>query len=175
MKAITGITNTIYFGFFSSHIVATVLIDSQAILPQFLIPQSLQNVLSWYVNLFDDPLMGGVKSNKNLLWFQSLIWLEFIIQLPFFFYACYMLQCTQTKYSNKGYPSTFRYACIAYGGHAATSMVPILATLCTNQQASVHQRAAIVSVYLPYLLFPLGLMWLAMDENKPSSGTKKNE
>lgn len=169
MKSIQGIANTAFLGFFGSHIFATLVVDSQAILPKSLIPGSLQDLLSWYVKLFNDPLMGQA---KDLLWFQSLVALELTFQLPFFVWACSELY--NTKPEQKSYSRSFQYACLIYGGHASTSMVPILSTLMTNPKASGSEKAMIVSLYLPYLLFPAGLLWFATkspdaDNEKKSS------
>ena len=56
MKPITGIANSVFFGFFLSHIFATILIDSQAVLPLAWIPGPLQSFLAWYVDFMNDPV-----------------------------------------------------------------------------------------------------------------------
>ena len=93
----------------------------------------------------------------NLLWFQSIVTLELLFQLPFFFVALYYL----SDASDKSYPDSFRTACIAYGAHTATTMAPILATLVTNSNATMTERMAVTAVYLPYLVFPLWILWIA--------------
>ncbi|KAL7566171.1 hypothetical protein ACA910_011246 [Epithemia clementina (nom. ined.)] len=169
MKAITGVANTAFLGFFASHILATVVIDSQAVLPDAWIPQGLQNLLKWYATSFNDPLMGNA---KNLLWFQSLVWLELLFQLPFFVWACSILLAQKTT-AEETYPERFRYACIAYGGHASTSMVPILVALATNEGATVTERITILSVYIPYLIFPIILLWFAIADRHADKSDKK--
>ena len=165
MKALSGIANTAFLGFFSSHIVATIFIDAQAILPDAWIPQALQDFLDWYATTLKDPLMGNA---KQLIWFQSLVCLEFLFQLPFFFWACSMLiRKTET------YPEQFRYGCIAYGGHASTSMAPILASLVTNEQATITERITILSVYIPYLIFPLWILSIAMSDDSGQTRKKR--
>ena len=167
MKAIAGVAKTAFLGFFSSHILATVLIDSQALLPKEWIPLSLQDLLNWYATSLNDPLMGNA---KNLLWLQSLVGLELVFQLPFFVWACSWLSS-----NSKSYPESFRYGCIAYGGHAATSMVPILMTLITNEKATLKEKIVISSIYIPYLLFPLALLrYATLDTSKDGNGNKKN-
>ena len=83
MKAIEGIPRMAFLGFFSSHILATMTIDVQAIAPSDWIPQPLADLLSWYASTLNDPLMSRP---KELPWFQSLVCLEMIFQLPFFFW-----------------------------------------------------------------------------------------
>ena len=83
MKAIEGIPRIAFLGFFSSHIVATLIIDVQAIAPSAWIPKPLADLLTWYASTLNDPLMSRP---KELPWFQSLICLEMMFQLPFFFW-----------------------------------------------------------------------------------------
>lgn len=168
MKAITGVAKTVFLGFFCSHILATAFIDIQAIMPDTWIPQALQDVLIWYITSTNDPLMGNA---KHLLWFQSLICLELLIQLPFFFWACAML----LKKKQQTYPESFRYGCIAYVGHSATSMIPILVTLATSEAATITERMMLFAIYLPYLIFPLALLQYAiLDGGSGGGDTKKN-
>lgn len=78
----------IYFVYFASHIPVTLAIDLQTLLPAHWIPKALANTLSFYKNTFKDPFMG---SAEPLYWFRSFLVCELILQLPFFFYACYGL------------------------------------------------------------------------------------
>lgn len=84
MNAIKGIPRIIFVAFFASHILATLCIDVQAIVPTALVPQALANLLHWYAAGLNDPLMS---QPQDLPWFQSLVCMEMIFQLPFFFWA----------------------------------------------------------------------------------------
>jgi hypothetical protein len=88
MKAIEGIPRMALLGFFSSHIVATILIDVQAIAPKDWVPSLLGDFLHWYATSLNDPLMS---KPRELPWFQSLICLEMAFQLPFFVWAVSVL------------------------------------------------------------------------------------
>lgn len=159
-----------FLSFFASHIFATVMIDGQAVLPSTFFPLALQDLLTWYARTMKDPLMSNP---QEILWFQSLVCCELLFQLPFFFWACSMLSNTELKH----YPESFKCACIAYGAHTATTMVPILATIVTNHEAaSLGERAMLSSVYLPYLIFPLALLGIAVQSHpsEADAATKKN-
>lgn len=78
----------IYFVYFASHIPVTLAIDLQTLLPAHWIPKVLADTLSFYKNTFKDPFMG---STEPMYWFRSFLVCELILQLPFFFYACYGL------------------------------------------------------------------------------------
>lgn len=165
MKALTGTSRLAFLGFFASHVVFTVIVDSQAILPPNLVPTLLRNFVDWYATTMKDPLMSNPREH---LWFQSLVACEVAFQLPFFVVACYFLMSTNGGDSSSlscccYYPDWFRCACIAYGAHTATTMAPILATLATaDTGATATERAALLAVYLPYLIFPLWILFLAV-------------
>lgn len=168
MKALEEAQAMAFYGFFASHIVFTLLIDSQAILPSSMIPLPLQQLLAWYADLVRDPLMSNP---HQYLWFQSLVVCEMIFQLPFFVVACHFIGSTHLT----AYPDWFRSACIAYGAHTATTMVPIFATLLTNPHATGLERFLISLVYFPYLLFPVWILMIAITEQQPTSSREKQK
>lgn len=159
MKALRGATRLAFLGFFASHIAFTAIVDGQA-LAGSAYPRVLRDFLAWYVAVVNDPLMGNPPQ-----WFQSLIVAEICFQLPFFFVACYHLSRTNGSQYTRRYPSWFRSACIAYGAHTATTMVPILTALATNVKATATERCVILLVYLPYLLFPLWILGIAVSDD----------
>ena len=177
MKALQGSTRAAFLGFFASHIVFTVIVDGQA-LAGSRYPEVLQAFLAWYVAVFNDPLMG----HPSPQWFQSLVAAEYCLQLPFFFVACYYLSNNNSLTNSKlhtddddcyCYPARFRSACIAYGAHTATTMVPILTALATNANASDFERCIILAVYLPYLFFPLWILYIAVTDDDTTAVSKK--
>ena len=162
MRSLSGITKTAFLGFFGSHIIFTLIVDLQAIAPPSWIPSFLSDFLRWYAAAFHDPLMGDPRRH---LWFQSMIFCEMLFQLPYFFVAVYYLSSNKTVY-----PRWFQNACVAYGAHTATTLVPILATVATNAAATVAERWTLSCVYLPYLIFPLWILAIAVmsdDDNLP--------
>lgn len=179
MKTLNGKTRLAFLAFFGSHIPATLCIDMQAFLGQFVAyPQVLQDILSWYCDLLHDQLM---KPPQYDTWFHAIVGGEIIFQLPFFFVACYMLWNstltpstatatdtgidTPTCESRSTYTAGsgwFKSACIVYGTHTATTLIPILAChIFDNEGATVMQKVGVVSIYLPYLIFPLWLVYIA--------------
>jgi hypothetical protein len=167
MKPLQGSTRLSFLGFFASHIIITLIIDSQAILPLEWIPGVLQDLLAFEVATFNDPLMGNA---RELLWFQSLVTCELLFQVPYFVAAVYFFRGETASV----YPDWFRSASIAYGAHTATTMAPILTTLATNEAASLQERVLVTSMYLPYLIFPLWILWIAATDNS-TPPTLKNK
>lgn len=172
MKALEGTTRRSIFFFCASHIIFTTMLDGQSI-AQPLYPQPLQDLSNWYVQNFQDPLMSAAPG--ELLWFQSLICCELLVQLPFFVCGCYYFG--NGSRANYYYPSWFRSYCIAYGAHTATTMVPILTTLVTTPSLTSQQMYILLGFYLPYLFFPLWILQLAAtsDMTGPDQIHKKNE
>ena len=101
-------------------------------------------------------------------WFTSLISLEILFQLPFFFYAVYsiLINTTTTTY----YGPYFTPLCIVYGAPTATTLIPILASVIwsndedENDTMTIGEKGILLSFYLPYLIFPLWLMILGVRE-----------
>jgi hypothetical protein len=168
MRPLVGATRLSFLGFFASHIIFTLIIDSQAIVPLEWIPVVLQDLLAFEVATFNDPLMGNA---RELLWFQSLVACELFFQLPYFFAAVFFFRGETAR----AYPDWFRSACIVYGAHTATTMAPILTTLATNEAASLQERALVTAMYLPYLIFPLWILWIAVtDDSTPPLKNKSS-
>jgi len=146
-------------GFFGSHIIFTLCLDGQALMPD-LYPQILRDLARYEVETFHDTLMGTA---ANLPWFRSMVCLEFIFQLPFFLAAIYYIGYAKaTNY----YPDGFRSACIGYGAHTCTTLVPILNFFWSQDyDGTTQQSIALTALYLPYLLIPAWLLWTAATDN----------
>jgi hypothetical protein len=137
---------TLGIAFFASHIPATLLVDAQALLPSWIFPGFARNMLTDFIARFNDPLMGGaLQAPRENLWFLSLIATELILQLPFFFVALY-------AFLNRR--EWIRLPLVAYGGFVSATMVPILSELCFATSLHPSQRAALLGMYLPYLVVP---------------------
>jgi hypothetical protein len=169
MRALQGGTRIAFLGFFASHIIFTLLIDVQALFKPYY-PQMFQDLLTWYADTLKDPLM----SEPFDLWLQSMIVFELLIQLPYFFVAVKMLSDSTLQ----EYPRWFQLFSIIYGSHTATTLVPILPTIWfrEEEEAPFMLRLVCLSIYLPYLLFPLGICYIAATTDSSvgaTAGTKK--
>ena len=147
-----GATRTAFLLFFASHIPITLLVDGQAFLPRSLYPTAIQDVLNWYTTTFADNLMRPPSYD---VWFSSVVACEILFQLPFFAYAVYAL-LDPARVNGRG---GFRSACLIYGSHTATTLVPILATIATDPET---KKATLFCFYLPYLVFPVWLVYIAV-------------
>lgn len=100
-------------------------------------------------------------------WFTSLVALEVLLQLPFFFVAVYaLLNCETDKSRNtliRG-DGLFRSMCIVYGSSTATTLIPIFASIIMDQNTNVGEKGILFGFYLPYLIFPLWLVVIAVCE-----------
>ncbi|XP_051254786.1 sigma intracellular receptor 2 isoform X1 [Dicentrarchus labrax] len=179
----------IFFFYFASHIPITLFIDLQALLPQHVYPQpvsvstrrgwkqrynttsykgpitcfvavidlnfpQMRDFVKWYAEEFKDPLMMDPPD-----WFRSFIFCEALFQLPFFPVAAYAFL--------KGGCKWIRTPAIVYSAHVATTLVPILSRILFYQfpmephpgPQTPQERWLLVSIYVPYLLVPLLLLF----------------
>ncbi|KAI8099463.1 transmembrane protein 6/97 [Halteromyces radiatus] len=141
----------VFFIFFITHIPITIFFDLQSIYPKWLVPSVLQQILNFYAQTTNDPFMNVAIPRY---WFQALVSMEALCQLPFFFVASYAL------YYNMPF---IRLPLIVYGSHVVTTVVPVLAELLLNPtlvglEQDMMKRWTLVAIYSPYLLIPLVLL-----------------
>ncbi|XP_077474895.1 sigma intracellular receptor 2 [Stigmatopora argus] len=156
----------IYFFYFISHIPITLFIDLQLVLPTCLYPQTLRNLLKWYSNEFNDPLLLHPPE-----WFKSLIVCEALLQMPFFPIAAYAFL--------KGSCRWIRTPVIIYSTHVATTLIPILSHIFfynhTTESSwlpvTPQERWTLVFIYAPYLLVPVMLLLTMMLSTTYNSST----
>ncbi|XP_035536068.1 sigma intracellular receptor 2 [Morone saxatilis] len=166
----------IFFFYFASHIPITLFIDLQALLPQHVYPQPMRDFVKWYAEEFKDPLMMDPPD-----WFRSFIFCEALFQLPFFPVAAYAFL--------KGGCKWIRTPAIVYSAHVATTLVPILSRILFYQfpmephpgPQTPQERWLLVSIYVPYLLVPLLLLFTMLlsptynsTSNTSAKAKKKN-
>lgn len=100
-------------------------------------------------------------------WFSSMVAIEVLFQLPFFVLALYaMLQQSKKRSDNpliKG-DGIFRSLCLIYGSSTATTLVPIFSTILVDQDTNVGEKGVLLSFYLPYFIFPVWLVVIAVCE-----------
>ena len=153
MPSLTGATRLAFLAFFASHIPITLLMNGQTVLPEALFPNVLRGILPFYAAQFNDTLMTAPFDT----WFQSFVVCEVLLQVPFFIYAVMALLNWQSTNGSKW----FRTACLVYGSHAVTTLIPILAETIFNKKNTAAEKCVLVSLYLPYLCFPAWLVYIA--------------
>jgi hypothetical protein len=153
MTSLTGATRLAFLAFFSSHVPITLLMNGQTVLPEALFPAALRGILPFYSSQFNDTLMAPPFDS----WFQSFVVCEVLLQVPFFIYAVRCLLNWQTT-DGSGF---FRTACLIYGAHAVTTLIPILAETLFNDVNTISEKCILFGFYIPYLLFPAWLVYIA--------------
>ncbi|KAL9826253.1 sigma intracellular receptor 2 isoform 1-T1 [Geothlypis trichas] len=114
----------------------------------------LTDLLQQYATSFRDPLMLQPPE-----WFKAFIYCEAFLQLPFFPIAAYAFL--------KGGCRWIRTPAIIYSTHVATTLFAILAHILFHDFSkaehagpqTLRERLALLSIYLPYLLIPLLLLF----------------
>ncbi|CAN0228562.1 unnamed protein product [Laminaria digitata] len=137
--------------FFVTHIIITLLLDVQALPFGDNFPEVLKSLMRFHVETNHDYFMA----KPTLPWFEGLIWVELLFQVPFFAFATagFVRQW-----------NAVRIPCIIYGTAAATSLVPILADVLASDKVTDLQRYKLIGIYLPWLILPIVLvLFMAAD------------
>ena len=120
-------------------------------------------------------------------WFSSLVAIETLFQLPFFFLAVYAIlqhadgATSKAKHALIRGDGIFRSLCLIYGSSTATTMAPILSCVLTDEDTTASEKAILLGFYVPYLIFPLWLVIIAVCEENvfgaddDRSATKKKK
>ncbi|CAJ1939051.1 unnamed protein product [Cylindrotheca closterium] len=167
MRAFTGRLRIAFLAFFISHIPITISIDAQAALPLY--PQALRDLVAWYCSVSGDVLM---MEPHNKVWFSSIVLGEVMLQLPFFFVAVHMMYKHGDVAKSARYPRWFQKACLVYGSHVATTLIPINGTLLVSSEMSPIQKMVTITIYSPYWIFPLLLVWYAWEDDAGGANDK---
>lgn len=166
MPALQGHTRTAFLCFFISHIPITLIIDGQGLFSRHFYPECVRGLLDWYAITFNDKLMTA----PHQPWFLSLILLEVFFQFPFFILAVYAILQSSKKNNGNDSPTlirgdgVFRSLCLIYGSSTATTLMPIFASFLTDHGTTVGEKGVLLGFYLPYLIFPLWLVVIAVCE-----------
>ncbi|KAF7302056.1 putative membrane protein [Mycena indigotica] len=136
----------VYFGFFVSHIFASLCIDFQPLYPTTLVPSLLRDFAGWYIRSSNDPLLKSAFGHTEpLVWFQSFLFLEVAFQFPLFFVAARGLwNDSQQIY----------IPMLVYAASTATTVWPCLMTIVSSNVAP-HEQAMLLSSYVPFFVIPL--------------------
>ena len=146
---------TVVLVFLGTHIPATLMMDSQALLPPAVVPGFMRQLLDFHVRTNSDPLMADPPA-----WFKSFILFELMFQLPFFFIGF------KAFYERRNW---IRMPGVVYGAHTATTLIPILAVILHPATAFPDEAARwrLFFIYLPYLLVPASMAYALGVDDKP--------
>ncbi|KAG2068758.1 hypothetical protein BDR04DRAFT_743332 [Suillus decipiens] len=172
----------IYFAFFLVHIPATLLIDLQALYPPSVTPYFIRALPQLYVQMSNDPLIGGVLGmlgdSQPFVWFKTFLAIEALFQLPVFVLGARGLWRGETSLSciclkrqcmpNQKLDSRSIYVLLLiYGASTTTTTLPCLSVLLTTPITSAQtitdrvvsvttsQRLLLLSSYIPFFVIPL--------------------
>ncbi|KAF7369054.1 putative membrane protein [Mycena venus] len=150
----------VYFGFFVSHIFASLCIDFQTLYPPALVPGFLRTFAQWYISTSNDPFMSAMFGHLDdpVVWFKSFLFIELFFQFPTFFIAARGL----LNDSKKNY-----ILMLVYGASTATTVWPCVWTILATPEPSPKalasgiatlspdQRIMLLGSYVPFFLLPL--------------------
>ena len=136
---------------------------AQTVVP-WIYPDFLAGLLPYYSSQFNDTLM----TLPFDIWFKSFVVFEVLVQVPFFLVAVHVLTNT-AKHNGSGW---FKTTCLVYGSHAATTLIPILAITLFNDINSAAEKTVLLGFYLPYLIFPVLLIYICATNDDIFGPTK---
>lgn len=130
----------VYIAYFATHVPATILIDSQAIVPEKYVPSFARQLLKFHIKQNDDFLML-----EQPMWLKSFIVCEVLVQLPMFYVLLRKLLRKEE--------TNIRWMGVGYSSHVMTTMVPIL--------TEIYRRGSLTlfMIYFPYFFVPLLLFY----------------
>lgn len=136
----------VYVLYFVQHIVITILIDCTIVIPEQYLFEIQSKLGRFHVESNNDLLVANARP-----WLKGFVWVEVLIQLPFFFYGAYQFY----KGSKKVYIPTLVYA--------VEAAVTTFACLVELFYIDVDQKTfiSLFLMYLPIFVIP-SLMVLDM-------------
>ncbi|XP_022098258.1 transmembrane protein 97-like [Acanthaster planci] len=158
-KGLMRVLEWVIVVYFASHILVTVCVDSQMILPSRLFPQWLCDILSDHCKRTKDPLTC---TPEPYPWFLSFVYGECLLQFPFFFFAVYAFY--------KGSCHWIRIPAIIYSVHTMTTLQAILSQLFFQDFANspspgpvtTEERVKLSLYFWPYAILPLCILLLVL-------------
>lgn len=146
--------DSMYFTFFALHLIASLCVDIQGLVPAEYVPTVLQRVLQDYLVKSRDPLVPNAWQPRYA-WFRMSLLSEFVLQVPAFVVGLYVFWSNDPR----GYPLL-----IAYGAIACFTTLQCIAMV-TMGEERVHlapeNLSFILLNYIPFMLFP-GVIMLDM-------------
>lgn len=146
--------DSMYFTFFAMHLIASLCVDIQGLVPAVYVPTVLQRVLQDYLVKSRDPLVPNAWQPRYA-WFRMSLLSEFVLQVPAFVVGLYVFWNNDPR----GYPLL-----IAYGAIACFTTLQCIAMV-TMGEERVHlapeNLSFILQNYIPFMLFP-GVIMLDM-------------
>lgn len=133
----------LYVWYFVFHVFITWLIDSAIVLPDRFLSQVQRQLLEFHVRQNSDLLV-----QTKPIWLQAFVWVELLLQTPFFIWAALDLTAGRTRI----WP-----AILVYAVEASTTTLACLVE-CALLPLTLDQRINLVMIYLPTFVVPFILL-----------------
>ncbi|KAG8952239.1 hypothetical protein FRC04_004946 [Tulasnella sp. 424] len=158
MTMLPRVMDKVYLGYFTLALFIAICIDLQDYWPEGTLPGFLKQIKQQYIADSNDPLLtGALGGASQTAWFDSLIFQEFLFQLP----ALSLIIGGILQ----GWRSTYIWI-LAYCVSSAATTIPCVYTILVIPNAetattigtlalSSAQKRFLLYNYLPFLAFPL--------------------
>jgi hypothetical protein len=149
--------DSFFIGWFLIHIATTLLVDIQPLLPSWVYPKAIRDIVIWYIDVAGDKMMRGAFTGEKDLcnghyWFRSLVTFELFYQLPMFFYIINGLRQGGVAKARMELPA------LIYCAHVVTTLIPINAEVLFSpnfRELSLYQKTFLMTAYTPFWVVPL--------------------
>ncbi|CAO1613152.1 unnamed protein product [Jaminaea pallidilutea] len=141
----------VYVGFMVVHLLASVLIDSQAFLPSSLVPKYLVEVKQDYLKQSNDHIVGQL-ATPEMAWFYMTVILELAWQVPSFILGIYGLVRDDWRI----WPILIAYASLAF----STTLIALWHLFHGPGSVSLSpaNTAFLLQNYVPFTLIPFVML-----------------
>ncbi|WFD18941.1 hypothetical protein MCAP1_001154 [Malassezia caprae] len=143
-----------YFAFFALHLLASLCVDIQGLVPAHFVPAVFRNVLADYLAQSADPLLPHAWAPRYA-WMRMALLSEFVLQVPAFVLGLYALWTNDKR----AYP-----VLVAYGAIACFTTMQCIAMVTVGeerQQLSSANVRFLLQNYVPFMVIP-GLLCIDM-------------
>ncbi|PLW22922.1 hypothetical protein PCASD_12016 [Puccinia coronata f. sp. avenae] len=165
-----GALDRLYLGFFLVHVLSTICVDLQPLLPDAFQLDLFKRLLDFYFNNTSDPLMLSARSqDPNYLWFR---W--FLLHEGLFFLPCFILGIRGLL---KGTPSVYPLL-LAYAAAASTTTATCFVVLLFGHHKvplTSTQLTFLLSAYGPFFLIPAIMLEQLDEEDWKNAETRVSE
>ncbi|KAK6543273.1 hypothetical protein TWF694_000031 [Orbilia ellipsospora] len=136
-----------YRTFFSVMIVISLVADCSPLYPEWLRPAFVSNMHKYQFDTFKDPFFNFAIHRP---WFESLVWLELLVLVPFSAWLIHGLTVD--------HPLVPLHL-LMYAYHMGVTTIPCLAEIYQEKMLSTSEVAKLFGMYGPFVILPVYMIY----------------
>ncbi|KAH8928267.1 hypothetical protein BT69DRAFT_1237310 [Atractiella rhizophila] len=144
-----------WFAFFLIHLIASLCIDLQGVLPSSFYPSPLKSFYAYYLTDQADPLLTN-QDAPAYIWFKTFIYCEVFFQLPVFVLGMYLLRSRPSS-------PILNPLLLVYSTHAFTTILPCFSTILTADGDGAPTYDQKVKLVCSYASITIPILFMLFD------------